>query len=91
MRNSYQVLMVTAVILSAALLLAPAPGLGQNTAWFEARARWLTVFDREGNVVNTLGERDMYHQPSFSPDGTRVAVTRGGVGNWNVRGCYVSA
>ena len=84
MRNSYQVLMVTAVILSAALLLAPAPGLGQNTAWFEARARWLTVFDREGNVVNTLGERDMYHQPSFSPDGTRVAVIRGMVGNWNV-------
>jgi len=68
--------MVTAVILSAALLLAPAPGLGQNTARFEAGDRWLTVFDREGNVVNTLGERDMYYQPSFSPDGTRVAVVK---------------
>jgi len=82
--------MVTAVALSASLL-APSPGLGQPTqserarataaeprlkALLEAQARQLTVFDREGNVVNTIGERDTYSQPVFSPDRTRVAVLK---------------
>ena len=90
MKSSYHVAMVTAVALSASLL-APSPGLGQPTqserarataaeprlkALLEAQARQLTVFDREGNVVNTIGERDTYSQPVFSPDRTRVAVLK---------------
>ena len=44
--------------------------------WFEKNARILTVFDREGKVTHTLGERAMYFAPVFSPNATRVAVIK---------------
>ncbi|MCZ6458464.1 MAG: hypothetical protein O6766_03790 [Gammaproteobacteria bacterium] len=44
--------------------------------WFETNARVITVFDREGKVAYTLGERAMYVRPIFSPDESRVAVIR---------------
>src|SRR3990172_3614877 len=68
-KNTYQFAMVMATAaLSAALLLAPAPVLGQapppaqmsdpaGDQAFEANARVLTVFDRQGKVVTTVGER----------------------------------
>ena len=78
--------------LCAALLLAPMPGMGQAPApatagdqalrarriaqQFEAQARVLTVFDRQGKVVSTVGERAIYSQPVFSPDRTRLAVRK---------------
>jgi dipeptidyl aminopeptidase/acylaminoacyl peptidase len=40
------------------------------------RLRQLTILDRQGKVVKTVGEPGVYAQPAFSPDGTRVAVTR---------------
>ena len=43
---------------------------------FERDARVLTVFDRQGTVVTTVGERAIYFQPVFSPDRTRLAVER---------------
>ena len=43
---------------------------------FEANARVLTVFDRQGNVVTTVGERAIYRGPVFSPDRTRLAVIK---------------
>ena len=43
---------------------------------FETNARVLTVFDRQGKVLSTLGERALYNQPVFSPDRTRVAVIK---------------
>ena len=106
MKSSFHVAMVTSVTLSA-LLLVPPPGLGQPTeaararaaaaeqrskAPLEARGRQLTVFDRQGNVVNRLGERDMYSQPVFSPDGTRVAVIKrppAADGGWGTRDLWV--
>ena len=36
---------------------------------FEANARVLTVFDRQGNVVTTVGERAIYRGPVFSRTG----------------------
>jgi Tol biopolymer transport system component len=42
----------------------------------EANARILTVFDRQGRQVTTVGTRDLYNQPVFSPDATRMAVVR---------------
>jgi eukaryotic-like serine/threonine-protein kinase len=44
----------------------------------------LTWFDREGKVVGTLGERGVYFQPVFVPDGRRAAVARLGPssGKW---------
>ena len=96
MKKPYPVALMLA---TAALLLAPLPGLGQppppdiaydqfvDTAqaaraeriaqWFETNARVLTVFDRDGKVRHTLGERAMYFRPVFSPDATRVAVIQG--------------
>jgi dipeptidyl aminopeptidase/acylaminoacyl peptidase len=44
---------------------------------FEAQARVLTVFDRQGKVVTTVGERAIYDRPVFSPDRTRLAVVKG--------------
>ena len=42
----------------------------------EANARQLTVFDRQGRQVSVLGPRDIYNQPVFSPDTTRMAVVK---------------
>jgi len=36
----------------------------------------LTVFDRQGQVVQKVGEPGLYSQPSFSPDGRRLLVTK---------------
>jgi len=43
---------------------------------FERDARVLTVFDRQGKVVATVGERALYNQVAFSPDGTRLVVNK---------------
>ena len=39
-------------------------------------ARTLTLFDRNGNTVGTVGDRGIYTQPVFSPDQKRIAVVR---------------
>ena len=46
----------------------------RNAQQFEANARVLTVFDRQGKVVTTVGARALYNQPVFSPDRSRLAV-----------------
>jgi Tol biopolymer transport system component len=38
--------------------------------------RQLTVFDREGKVVSTVGPPGLYVQPGLSPDGKHVVVMR---------------
>jgi Tol biopolymer transport system component len=48
----------------------------QIAAAFEANASVLTVYDREGTVARTVGERGIYSWPALSPDGTRLAVSR---------------
>lgn len=40
------------------------------------RLRQLTLFDRQGKIVRTVGQPGLYGQPGFSPDGTRVVVSR---------------
>ena len=80
--------MTSGAVLCAALLVCPVSARGQgadadrqNAARaervareFEAAARVLTVFDRQGKVVTTVGERGVYFDPVFSPDRTRLAV-----------------
>jgi Tol biopolymer transport system component len=43
---------------------------------FAAGAEVLTVFDRQGNVVTTVGEPALYDDVAFSPDGAKLAVTK---------------
>src|SRR5262245_16694663 len=43
-------------------------------ATFEAKARTLTIYDRRGKIVRTVGERAVYRWPALSPDGKRLAV-----------------
>ena len=37
----------------------------------------LTIFDREGKVVKKVGEPGVYATPVFSPDGSRLLVSKG--------------
>ena len=78
---------LTATALCAALLLAPVASQAQLprdpverarvvSQIMEMNARQLTVFDRQGRPVTTVGTRDLYNQPVFSPDATRMAVVR---------------
>jgi eukaryotic-like serine/threonine-protein kinase len=42
----------------------------------QINARQLTILDRQGRAVATVGSRDMYFDPVLSPDARRVAVVR---------------
>src|SRR5215831_958117 len=44
---------------------------------FQANARQLTLFDRQGKPLSQIGTRDMYGAPALSPDGKRVGVVSG--------------
>jgi Tol biopolymer transport system component len=52
--------------------LIPRPDLSTTPE----NARTLTLFDREGKIVGTVGEPGQYNQPVFSPDRSRVAVIK---------------
>src|SRR5215831_16205288 len=41
---------------------------------FEANARTLTIYDRQGKVVTTVGPRAIYNTPVFSPDAKRLVA-----------------
>ncbi len=42
----------------------------------QTSARQLTLFDREGKELSTVGLKDLYQQPIFSPDAKRIAVIK---------------
>ena len=78
-----------AAALCTLLLLTPAPGRAQAQpnaqaaaraalakATFEATARVLTLYDRQGKLVRTIGEPAAYGWHALSPDGKRLAVNR---------------
>ncbi|HYK58478.1 MAG TPA: hypothetical protein VEV85_03525 [Bryobacteraceae bacterium] len=75
------------LLLAQAPAPGPAPQDGKNKAKDDAKAkniaqafalnaRTLTLFDREGKQLNTVGPRGMYGQAIFSPDGTRIAISK---------------
>ena len=49
---------------------------GPGPTNFSVRGQ-LTWFDRQGKVVSTVGEPDVWETLSLSPDNTRLAFTRG--------------
>jgi len=79
--------LVASVFVCAALLLTAVPTEAQLprdpverarviTEIMETQSRALTLFDRQGNNVGVVGSRDLYNQPVFSPDLTRMAVIK---------------
>jgi eukaryotic-like serine/threonine-protein kinase len=44
-------------------------------------ANTLTIFDRKGTQIGTVGPQGAYEDPAISPDGKRLAVTRDDLGN----------
>ncbi len=79
-------LVTTAALVCAALLTAvpagaqlprdPAERARVIAQIMEMNARQLTIFDRQGQQVGTVGTRDLYNQPVFSPDGKSMAVIK---------------
>jgi Tol biopolymer transport system component len=90
MKKSAQIaISITIAVFAAASMLAPTRGFGQATSndkaraaakakaiaqQFEANARTLTIFDRQGTAITTIGARAIYNTPVFSPDAKRLAV-----------------
>lgn len=48
----------------------------QNRMTIAAIRTQITVFDRSGHIVSTIGELASYIQAAFSPDGTRIAAIK---------------
>jgi eukaryotic-like serine/threonine-protein kinase len=63
-------------LLSAAIGLGSISLVGQIHLDSSLGGQPLTIVNREGQVVGTVGEPGLYSQPAFSPDGTRVAVAK---------------
>jgi Tol biopolymer transport system component len=42
----------------------------------QANSSQLTLFDRDGKQLGTIGSKDLQEQPVFSPDGKRLALVR---------------
>ncbi len=92
MKKSAQIAIVlTASFLAATAMLIPARGFGQSAndakakaaakakaiaQQFEANARTLTIYDRQGKAITTVGPRAIYNTPVFSPDAKRLVVAK---------------
>lgn len=79
--------LAVSLIAACVTLLTAAPGEAQLprdpverarviTEIMETNSRTLTLFDRQGNQVGIVGQRDIYNQPVFSPDNSRMAVIK---------------
>src|SRR5215210_1740915 len=92
MKNYRTALITASVTVAVVFLLAPLAALGQSDAEKakaraaqrargivlarENNAQILTLYDRQGRVVDIVEERDFYNQPTISPDKTRIAVIK---------------
>jgi Tol biopolymer transport system component len=79
------VVSVVAIVCAAfAAAQAPAPLTDEakarkaidNARIFEQQARTLTLFDRHGKRLNTVGARALYGNPAFAQDGTKLAYVK---------------
>ena len=89
MNDFYRFLIMTTAALAVVVVLAlaalpaqaqlptdPAERAKVVDQIFQANARQLTLFDRQGKPLSQIGTRDMYGAPALSPDGKRVAVIK---------------
>jgi Tol biopolymer transport system component len=82
MKTSYRIAAAIAVLLTAAVhVFGQLPKDPEERAKviaqiMQANARQITLFDREGKELNAVGTRELYQQPVFAPDSTRMAVIK---------------
>ena len=82
MKTSYRIAAAIAVLLAAAVhVFAQLPKDPEERAKviaqiMQANSRQITLFDREGKELNAVGTRDLYQQPVWAPDSTRMAVIK---------------
>src|SRR5215831_8630234 len=82
MKTSYRIAATIAVLLTAAIqVFGQLPKDPEERAKviaqiMQANARQITLFDREGKELNAVGTRDLYQQPVWAPDSTRLAVIK---------------
>src|SRR5437773_9706985 len=85
--KTHRIAIITVFVMFASLLFAAVPGLAQLprdpaerakviAQILQTNAQQLTIFDRSGNLVKTIGARALYTQPALSPDGKRLAVVK---------------
>jgi len=72
---------VAAILLSTVHCFAQLPRDPEERAKviaqvMQANARQLTLYDREGKELTSVGPKDLYNQPVFSPDAKRLAVIK---------------
>jgi Tol biopolymer transport system component len=82
-KTSYRIAVSIGVVLFAALHAAaqqlpkdPEERAKVIAQIMQANSRQLTLFDREGNLTNSVAARDLFAQPVFSPDAKRLAVIK---------------
>src|SRR5215472_8665587 len=89
MKTSYRIAAAIAVLLTAAVhVFAQLPKDPEERAKviaqiMQANSRQITLFDREGKEVRSVGPKDMFAQPVFSPDAKRVAVIKADIDKEN--------
>jgi Tol biopolymer transport system component len=85
MKNSYRTSIIASALVASVLMASaavaqlprdPVERARVIAEIFKANARQITVFDREGKVVSSIGPRDLYNQPVLSPDAKRLAVVK---------------
>ena len=83
MKHSYRMTIaaVAAILLSTVHCFAQLPRDPEERAKviaqvMQANARQLTLYDREGKELTSVGPKDLYNQPVFSPDAKRLAVIK---------------
>ncbi len=83
MKRSHRIAMtaIAAFLLNAAQTFAQLPEDPEERAKviaqvMRANARSITLFDREGKELGSVGPSDLYNQPVFSPDAKRMAVIK---------------
>jgi dipeptidyl aminopeptidase/acylaminoacyl peptidase len=81
-KSAYRIAAIGVVVLLGALRAAaqlptdPEERAKVIAQIMQANARQLTLFDREGKELNSVGAKDLYAQPVFSPDAKHVAVIK---------------
>src|SRR5262245_9573863 len=82
MKNLNRMVITLAVLLlSASYSFAQLPTDPEERAKviaqiMQGNASQLTLFDREGRELNSVGPKDLFNQPVFSPDAKRMAVIK---------------